>query len=88
VKSEIKHYLAEIGRRGGQKSKRALSSTEAKRMLRIREARRAYRDFYSQCFWSFSASYKIEEKDIPWLIEQLMKNGNRAAYLKGASLCR
>lgn len=28
----VKEYLAEIGRRGGQKSKRALSSQEAKRL--------------------------------------------------------
>jgi len=33
--------MAEIGRRGGKKSKRKLSSDEAKRMARIRNEKRA-----------------------------------------------
>lgn len=86
MQQEVKDYLSKIGRKGGRKSKRKLSSNEARRMLRIREAQRAYREFYSRCFWSFSASLKIGEKDIPWVVDQLMKNGDRKAYLKGAKL--
>ena len=41
--SDIRKYLAEIGRRGGIKSRRALSPETARRMVAIREARRAAR---------------------------------------------
>ena len=37
----IRGYLAEIGRRGGMKSRRTLSRTKAQAMVRAREARRA-----------------------------------------------
>jgi len=39
--SEIKAYLAEIGRRGGQKSKRKLTKAQARAMVRARTAKRA-----------------------------------------------
>lgn len=41
--SSIRKYLAEIGRRGGTKSRRALAPETARRMVAIREARRAAR---------------------------------------------
>ena len=37
----IKQYLAEIGRRGGQKSKRKLTKAQARAMVRARTAKRA-----------------------------------------------
>ena len=88
MNEQIKEYLAEIGRRGGQKSRRALSSKAAQEMVRIREARRAFKTFHTQCFWSYSQDLKITGADIPWIAEQLMKNGNRSAWQKGAELCR
>ena len=39
--SSLKRYLAEIGRRGGIRSRRKLSSETARKMVAIREARRA-----------------------------------------------
>lgn len=39
----LRRYLAEIGRRGGIKSRRALSPETARRMVAIREARRTAR---------------------------------------------
>jgi len=39
--SLVKRYLAEIGRRGGIKSRRVLDPETARRMVAIREARRA-----------------------------------------------
>lgn len=36
-------YLAEIGRRGGQKSKRKLTKAQARAMVRARTAKRALR---------------------------------------------
>lgn len=41
--SELRRYLAEIGRKGGTKSRRALDPGTARRMVAIREARRAAR---------------------------------------------
>jgi hypothetical protein len=41
--SHIRAYLAAIGRRGGIKSRRALDSETAKRMVAMREARRVAR---------------------------------------------
>jgi general stress protein YciG len=44
VKESQKHvreYLAEIGRRGGEASRRELSKSHARRMVDIREAKRA-----------------------------------------------
>jgi hypothetical protein len=41
--SSLRNYLAEIGRRGGIKSRRALDPETARRMVAIREARRAVR---------------------------------------------
>lgn len=37
----VKAYLAEIGRRGGQKSKRKLTKAQARAMVRARTAKRA-----------------------------------------------
>ncbi|MBX7113296.1 MAG: hypothetical protein K1X64_03095 [Myxococcaceae bacterium] len=88
MNSEVKKYLAEIGRKGGLKSRRVLSAAVARDMVRVREARRAYRQFHAQCFWSFDPHYVVTLKDLPWLCEQLMKNGNRAAWKVGERLCR
>jgi hypothetical protein len=41
--SLVHKYLAEIGRRGGIRSRRVLTSDTARRMVEIREARRAAR---------------------------------------------
>ena len=52
---KVHAYLAEIGRRGGQRSRRKLTSEDARQMVRLREARRAFARFYAVCFWSFTA---------------------------------
>jgi hypothetical protein len=41
--STLRKYFAEIGRRGGMKSRRTLDADTARRMVRAREARRAAR---------------------------------------------
>lgn len=85
---EIRQYLAEIGRRGGQKSRRHLDSATARDMVRIREARRAFRRYRVRCFWSSPADLEIRLEDVPWVAEQLMKHGDRQAWRIGARLCR
>ncbi|MGH7703168.1 MAG: hypothetical protein ACREMO_08740 [Gemmatimonadales bacterium] len=86
--SELKRYLAQIGARGGRKSRRALDADTARTMVRVREARRAFRRFRSTCFWSCRPDLVIGAGDVPWVAEQLMKHGNRQAWHIGAQLCR
>ena len=85
---EVKRFLAEIGARGGRKSRRSLDPETAREMVRVREARRAFRRFRTTCFWSYRPDLEIGAADVPWVAEQLMKHGNREAWLAGAKLCR
>jgi hypothetical protein len=86
--SEIKRYLAEIGSRGGRKSRRTLDAETARAMVRVREARRAFQRFRTTCFWSFRPDLTIGPEDVSWVAEQLMKHGNREAWRAGTRLCR
>jgi hypothetical protein len=86
--SEIRQYLARIGAKGGRKSRRALDPETARAMVRVREARRAFRRFRAMCFWSYRPDLEIGIGDVPWVAEQLMKHGNREAWEAGAKLCR
>jgi hypothetical protein len=73
-------YFAEIGARGGRKSRRALPPETARAMVWVREARRAFRRFYSTCFWSYRPDLVIGNADVAWVAEQLRKHGNREAW--------
>lgn len=86
--SRIRRYLAEIGAKGGRKSRRVLSPDDARAMVRVREARRAYREFHTRCFWSSPRDLTISAADVAWVADRLMRHGNREAYLRGAKLCR
>ena len=88
MEPKVKAYLAEIGRRGGQKSRRALDPETARTMVRVREARRVYRKFHAECFWSFDPSYRIGPSDVAWVAEQLRKHGGRDAWNVASKLCR
>lgn len=84
--ADIRRYLAAIGAKGGRKSRRVLSPDAAREMVRVREARRAFLKFHSSCFWSSPRDLTITAADVRWVAEQLMRHGNRDAYLKGLSL--
>lgn len=86
--SVLRDHLRQIGRRGGLQSRRHLSRDAARNMVRIREARRAYRRFHALCFWSRDPDHKVSAADIPWVIEGLRRNGNREAWEVAARLCR
>lgn len=86
--NDIGRYLAEIGARGGRKSRRRLDPETARAMVRVREARRAFRRFRHSCFWSYRPDLVIRADDVPWVAEQLMKHGNRQAWRIGVRLCR
>ena len=85
--TKLDRYLAEIGARGGRKSRRTLDPETARTMVRVREARRAFRRFRTTCFWSYRPDLVIGAADIQWVAEQLMKHGNREAWRIGAKLC-
>jgi hypothetical protein len=57
-------------------------------MVRVREARRAYRTYHALCFWSCPPDLEIGAADVAWVAEQLMRHGGRDAWEKGARLCR
>jgi hypothetical protein len=57
-------------------------------MVRVREARRAYRRFHAKCFWSFDPDYRIGLSDVAWVAEQLRKHGGRDAWEAAEKLCR
>lgn len=84
----IRKYLAEMGRKGGQKSRRSLSPQDARNMVRLREARRAFRKFHTQCFWFMREDLNITLGDIPEIVRGLQQNGGREGFLLAAKLCR
>jgi hypothetical protein len=88
MSERIRRYLSQIGRRGGRKSRRTLDSETARNMVRLREAKRAYRRFHARCFWSYDPDYALTLDDVAWVAEQLMRNGGREAWEIGAKLCR
>ena len=57
-------------------------------MVRVREARRAYRRFHAQCFWSYDPDLRIGGSDVPWVAERLRRYGGRIAWDVAARLCR
>ena len=83
----MKAYLAEIGRRGGRKSRRVLDPQTARAMVRVREARRMYRRFHAECFWSFDPDFRVGLSDVGWVAEQLRKHGGRDAWEAAGKLC-
>lgn len=84
----IRKYLASIGRRGGKISKRQLNPSEAKQMVLVREAKKAFKKYYSECFWSFDPDLTITKQDVSWVAEQLMKHGSRKCWEVGRNLCQ
>lgn len=86
--SRVNKYLATIGARGGRKSRRRLDPETARDMVRVREARRAFRRFRTRCFWSAPPDLTITLADVPWVAEQLMTHGDRDAWTVGRALCR
>lgn len=88
VKESIRTYLARIGQRGGRTSRRTLATEDARRMVQVREARRAYRKFHSSCFWSYNPTLTITASDVQWVAEQLRRHGGLEAWSVASKLCR
>jgi hypothetical protein len=85
---QASRYLATIGARGGRRSRRTLDAETARNMVRVREARRAFARYRTRCFWSVRPDLVITLDDVPWVADQLMTHGDRAAWHLGSRLCR
>jgi len=83
----VREYLARIGREGGRKSRRTLNPETARAMVRVREARRAYRRFHASCFWSYDPDLEIGAEDVEWVARTLKKHGGREAWEVARRLC-
>jgi hypothetical protein len=88
VDPTIRRYLRAIGSRGGRASRRELTREDARNMVKVREARRAFRRFHSSCFWSSDPAYQVTLADVPWVATQVMTHGGRRGWEIGARLCR
>ena len=60
----------------------------ASRQDRLELARRAFREFSAQCFWSAPADWEITEVDIPLIVRGLRRHGGHKGYRLAAKLCR
>ena len=80
-------YLSEIGSRGGKKSRRRLDPDTARDMVRLREARRAFKKYHAKCFWSYDPNQVITRSDISWVALELKKNGDLKTWQIGCRLC-
>jgi hypothetical protein len=88
VDKAISAYMSVIGSKGGRKSRRQLDSMKAKEMVRLREARKAFKAFHATCFWSNPKDYTVTAKDLDWIIDQLKQNGGPAGWERADKLCR
>ncbi len=86
--ASVRAYLADIGRKGGARSRRRLSAEDARNMVRIREARRAFKAFHAQCFWYLKDDMRITLADVDAIVRGLRQNGGRRGFLLAAKLCR
>ena len=76
------------GQQNEARSRRALSSADARDMVRVCEARRAFREFHAQCFWYLRPDLQVSLDDVPEIVRGLRRNGGRKGFLVAARLCR
>jgi hypothetical protein len=55
---------------------------------RLALARKAYRDFYAQCFWSYREVAEITDEKIPFVVRRLREHGGHAGYRIAAQLTK
>jgi len=58
------------------------------RQRRLELARRAFKEFSAQCFWSAPADMQITEQDVRFIIRGLRLHGGHKGYRIAAELCR
>jgi hypothetical protein len=88
ISDEVKTYLKTIGAKGGRKSRRKLDPAQARRMVAVREARRAFCQYHPAIFWSAPKNLVVHEALVPYVIDELRREGNREAFLKAGRIQR
>ena len=73
------------GCKGGRKDPNP-SSEGALAMVRLHEARRAFREFHAQCFWYMPPDLEITLEDVPEVARGLRLHGGRRGFLLAARL--
>jgi len=61
---------------------------QSARQRRLELARKAFNDFYAQCFWSYRDDLEITEEKIPLVIRGLRLHGGHQGYRIAAALCQ
>jgi len=61
-------------------------SSERERRLAL--ARKAFKEFYAQCFWSADPGLPILEEHIPFVTRGLRLHGGHRGYRIAAELCQ
>ena len=64
-----------------------LAGDAAARQRRLELARKAFREFYAQCFWSYREDAEITEDKIPFVVRGLREHGGLAGYQLAAAIC-
>jgi hypothetical protein len=55
---------------------------------RLELTRKAFKEFYAQCFWSYREDAEITDEDIPWVLRELRLNGGHRGYRVAGEICR
>ena len=63
-------------------------SEQSDRERRLELAKRAFKEFSAQCFWSADPNLEIREEHIPFVIRGLRYHGGHKGYRLAAELCR
>lgn len=61
---------------------------ESRREQRLELARKAFKAYYAQCFWSYRDDLEITEEKIPLVIRGLRLHGGHEGYKIVAQLCQ
>ncbi len=81
-------HPSRISRKDEVRSRRHLSPEQARDMVRVREARRAFREFRTQCFWYLRPDLVVTLEDVPEIVRGLRLNGGHKGFRIAARLSR
>ena len=63
-------------------------TAQTDRERRLELARKAFKDFYAQCFWSADPGLVVEERHIPFIMSNLRLHVGHKGFRLASELCR
>ena len=63
------------------------TTVQTDRERRLELARKAFKEFYAQCFWSSDPHLVVQEEHIPLILRNLRLHGGHKGYRIAAELC-